>query len=91
MCRALYFATDLLSIARKTQRALFGVVCACQPVWDGPACWFAGLRWRRVLFATVRVGRSGEPRRTRTCDPLVKGQLRYRLSYRSPLSQIIRT
>ena len=28
---------------------------------------------------------SGEPSRTRTCDPLVKSQLLYRLSYRPTL------
>src|SRR5712692_7068028 len=31
---------------------------------------------------------SGEPSRTRTCDPLVKSQLLYRLSYRPTLSRI---
>ena len=32
------------------------------------------------LFTHFR--KSGEPSRTRTCDPLVKSQLLYRLSYR---------
>src|SRR5688572_9221373 len=35
----------------------------------------------------VQLRKSGEPSRTRTCDPLVKSQLLYRLSYR-PTSSI---
>ena len=34
----------------------------------------------RRLFATSKVVEFGGPRRTRTCDPLIKSQLLYQLS-----------
>src|SRR5438477_20486 len=35
-----------------------------------------------ILPTAFSVRKSGEPSRTRTCDPLVKSQLLYQLSYR---------